>query len=189
MGAYVNAPPSFEGARILNSGVLNLQSDTNLAISGKVFVEVQLKDGTNAFYTAPMTQNAQATTSKMVELGADTGMQSHAALSNYGNWLRDSPMLIAQHKTYLKNTEHGGVEKFDAKVTNKVTEIFDKFKESVIDPESDADGYTSLGMGSAFAGKTVSQILDDVEFVEEAVRKRMLYGEPAVDKLQREEIF
>jgi len=187
---FPNAPETFHEGRLDTTGVLNLEANQDNQLSATVFNEVELKDGTFAFYYSPLTENRASsvktptgviTQAPKALFSIDEGAQLHYSRGMVTNYALNNPVAKGIAEEKIKERQYGSVDKFNKELDDRVEEfgklISKKDADSNIQGVGDDYGIDiSMTPGEFFARK---------DEVREKFKHNMMYGRSTVSNTRR----
>lgn len=188
--SFPNAPVTFHEGRLDTTGILNLEVNQDNQLSATVFNEVELKDGTFAFYYSPLTENraSSVTTNTGVTAQApkalfslEEGAQLLYSRGTVTNYALDNPVAKGIAEEKIQERKHGSVDKFNQELDSRVEEFGNLIS------KKDADSNIQ-GVGDDYGidiSMTPGEFLARKEEVREKFKHNMMYGRSAVSDTRR----
>tara|TARA_A100001201_G_scaffold8853_1_gene13405 strand:+ start:1052 stop:2722 length:1671 start_codon:yes stop_codon:yes gene_type:complete len=195
---FPNAPAHLVGGTIINSNVIDIQqkivgseivNGVRQAGTGAVALnvtlanEVRMPDGKTYMYFPTLTAGRDGTQTAPLDILAEDGIKAIAGRRTMVEYVKSDPVLKEKAETQMKIDQFGTPQNYETAVRNEVNEILTILQDG---RESDADA-TALGedFDLDFKGMTVGQLIGEQRFIENEVRKKLLYGPSSIGYVDR----
>jgi len=194
---HVNAPKSFHGMTIVDSGISDAQTgmrtgeaDEDGVVDGNAgefkltftaWVKAKDSNGASHYYTAPATNYGDVSKSTAAGITMDEGTQALSGMVGLSAHLNQNPLVRSSVEEAIKIKKFGSPKEFEEFVSSEVKAVFDKFEGVTKDiPVENYDELSSLG----FTGMGVGELLSERTELTNKIREHALYGPSAVSGIQ-----
>lgn len=185
---FPNAPDYMDGGTVIESNIIDIQqtkdANGNLVFTLTAANEVRMPNGDTYMYFPQITPGRKTAQGQPpTQIPMQDGMQALYARRLMANYIQSDPIFRQKAEKVIKERNFGSIEKFNSAVESETSAINELLENS--DSTSDAGSVLGDEFDIDAGGKTVGQILSDRNFVENEVRKKLLYGSSKISYVKR----